>query len=263
MADNCAYVVAGKRSPVGRYLGSLSKLSAMEVGAQVAKALLAQAKADQAAIDEVFVGQVLQGGCGQNPARQVALGAGIRDAVSCVTVNKVCGSGLQSVMFADQVIRAGDAELILAGGIEAMSQAPFLVRALRTGNKFGHTECADMMLYDGLTNVYSDELMGEIAEYTAEKAGITRRSRTSGPCAVSSSPPKPPRTATSRVRSPRSSCRAARAPSTPTRPSGPTPRSRAWPASSPRSRRTVPSPPATPPSFPTAAAWCSSPARRG
>ena len=174
MADKCAYVVAGKRSPIGRYLGTLSKMTAMEVGAQVAQSLIAEAGADQAAIEEVFVGQVLQAGCGQNPARQVALGAGVHDTVSCVTVNKVCGSGLQSVMFADQVIRAGDAELIMAGGIESMSQAPFLIRTMRAGNKFGHGECVDELLYDGLTNVYSDELMGAIAEYTAEKAGITR-----------------------------------------------------------------------------------------
>jgi len=174
MAENCAYLVAGKRSPIGRYLGSMAKLTAMDVGARVAKALIDDARADEAAIDEVFVGQVLQAGCGQNPARQVALGAGIHDTISAVTVNKVCGSGLQAVMFADQVIRAGDADVVLAGGIEAMSQAPFLIRTMRAGNKFGHDQCVDEMLYDGLTNVYSDELMGALAEYTAEKASITR-----------------------------------------------------------------------------------------
>jgi len=175
MATTAAFLVAGKRSPVGKYQGTLSRLSAMEIGAQVAKTLIAEAGVDPSAINEVFVGQVLQGGCGQNPARQVALGAGLPDTISCVTVNKVCGSGLQAVMFADQVIRAGDADLVLAGGMESMTQAPFLIRTLRAGNKFGHTECIDMMLYDGLTNVYSNELMGELAEYTAEKAGISRR----------------------------------------------------------------------------------------
>jgi acetyl-CoA C-acetyltransferase len=149
-------------------------MSAMEIGTQVARGLLRATKADPQAFDEVFVGQVLQAGCGQNPARQVALGAGIHDRISCVTVNKVCGSGLQAVMFADQVIRCGDSDLVLAGGIECMSQAPFLSRTLRAGNKFGHVELTDEMLYDGLTNVYSNELMGEIAEYTAEKAGVTR-----------------------------------------------------------------------------------------
>lgn len=175
MANKQAYLVAGKRSPVGRFLGTISKMTAMEIGAQVAKALIKEAKADPSAFDEVFVGQVLQAGCGQNPARQVALGAGIHDKISCVTVNKVCGSGLQSVMFADQVIRCGDADLVMAGGIESMSQAPFLSRTMRTGNKFGHGEMVDEMLYDGLTNVYSQELMGVLAEYTAEKAGLTRQ----------------------------------------------------------------------------------------
>lgn len=174
MAEKQAYLVAAKRSPVGRYLGTISKLSAAELGAQVAKNVIAEAQADTNGFDEVFVGQVLQGGCGQNPARQVALGAAINETISCVTVNKVCGSGLQAVMFADQVIRAGDADLILAGGIESMSSAPFVIRTMRAGNKFGHAECVDMMLYDGLTNVYTNELMGELAEYTAEKAGIAR-----------------------------------------------------------------------------------------
>jgi len=174
MADKCAYLVAGKRSPIGKFLGTLSKLSAMEIGGQVAKALIAEAKVDPAAIDEVYIGQVLQAGCGQNPARQVALAAGLPDTISCCTVNKVCGSGLQAVMLADQIIRAGDADLVLAGGMESMSQAPFLSRTLRSGNKFGHSEMVDEMLYDGLTNVYSGELMGELAEYTADKAGISR-----------------------------------------------------------------------------------------
>jgi acetyl-CoA C-acetyltransferase len=175
MADRHAFLVAGKRSPVGKYLGSLAKLTAMEVGRQVAKALLVEAKADLAAVNEVYVGQVLQAGCGQNPARQVALAAGLPDTISCCTVNKVCGSGLQAVMFADQVIRAGDADLVMAGGIESMSQAPYLLRSLRMGSKFGNVDMVDEMLYDGLTNVYSNELMGELAEYTAEKAGITRQ----------------------------------------------------------------------------------------
>lgn len=175
MAQPQAYLVAGKRSPIGRFLGSVSKLTAMEIGVQVAKALLAETRADPQGFDEVFVGQVLQAGCGQNPARQLALGAGIHDRISCVTVNKVCGSGLQAVMFADQVIRCGDGDLILAGGIESMSQAPFLSRTVRAGNKFGHSELVDEMLYDGLTNVYSNELMGELAEYTAQKGNVTRQ----------------------------------------------------------------------------------------
>ena len=175
MPDKCAYLVAGRRSPMGKYLGTLSKLRAVELGGQVGKALLAAAHADVTALNEVYVGQVLQAGCGQNPARQVALASGIPDTISCCTVNKVCGSGLQAVMFADQVIRAGDADLIMAGGIESMSQAPYLVRTLRAGSKFGHTELVDEMLFDGLTNIYGGEMMGDLADYTAEKAGITRK----------------------------------------------------------------------------------------
>lgn len=168
------YLVAGKRSPVGNLLGGLSKLSAMQIGAQVAQGLLAAAKVDPNVVDEVFVGQVLQAGCGQNPARQVALGAGIPDTISCATVNKVCGSGLQAVMFADMAIRAGAADVVLAGGIESMSQAPFLVRNMRAGHKFGTTELVDCMMYDGLINVYDNGIMGVIADETGEKAGVSR-----------------------------------------------------------------------------------------
>src|SRR5262249_26106632 len=103
MAGKHTYIVAAKRSPIGHFLGGLSKLRATDIGAQVAKALLAETKVPGSAIDEVYIGHVLPGGCGQNPARQVALGAGLPDAISCTTVNKVCGSGLQAAMFADQV----------------------------------------------------------------------------------------------------------------------------------------------------------------
>lgn len=175
MANAQTYIVTARRSGVGRFLGGLSKLTAMQIGAQVAKITLADAKIDPGAIDEVIIGQVLQGGCGQNPARQVALGAGLPDIISCCTVNKVCGSGLQSSMYADQVIRAGDEDLILTGGIESMSQAPFYLERLRTGHKFGDTQLIDLMQHDGLTNAYDGAMMGEIAEETAQKAGITRR----------------------------------------------------------------------------------------
>lgn len=175
MGNDASYIIAGRRSPIGKFLGSLSRLSPTDVGGRVAIALLADAKVNAADIDEVFVGQVLQAGCGQNPARQVALAAGCPDTVSACTVNKVCGSGLQAAMFADQVIRAGDANLVLAGGIESMSGAPFLSREMRGGKKFGDAKLVDCMLYDGLTNVYDGDVMGLIAEETADKAGITRR----------------------------------------------------------------------------------------
>jgi acetyl-CoA C-acetyltransferase len=175
MPKPATYIVASKRSPIGHFLGGLSKVRATDIGGQVAKALLDELKIDKAAIDEVYIGHVLQGGCGQNPARQVALAAGIPDTISCTTINKVCGSSLQAAMFADQVIRSGDAQLILAGGIESMTLAPHITRNLRAGQKFGNTELIDLMAYDGLTNVYDNEIMGAIADETAAKVGITRQ----------------------------------------------------------------------------------------
>lgn len=174
MAENHTYLAAARRSPVGRFLGGLSRLSAVRIGAQVARKTLADANIDPAAIDDVLVGMVLQAGAGQNPARQVALGAGLPTSISASTINKVCGSGLQSVMFADQIIRAGDADVILAGGIESMSQAPFLLREMRGGRKFGDATAVDCLLHDGLVNAYDNDAMGVIAEETAEKKGITR-----------------------------------------------------------------------------------------
>jgi acetyl-CoA C-acetyltransferase len=174
MSRTHSFIVAARRSPIGHFLGGLSKLKATEIGAQVAKALIADSKIAPAAIDEVYIGQVLQAGCGQNPARQVALGAGIPDTISCTTVNKVCGSSLQAAMFADIAIRAAEAQVVLAGGIESMSQAPFLIRNMRSGQKFGNTELVDEMAYDGLTNVYDNQIMGAIAEETATRAGVTR-----------------------------------------------------------------------------------------
>jgi acetyl-CoA C-acetyltransferase len=174
MAVRTAYIVSVKRSPIGHLLGGLSKLRATEIGAQVAAALLDEVGVDRGAIDEAYVGQVLQAGVGQNPARQVALGAGLPDTISCATVNKVCGSGLQAVMFADQVIRLGEADLILAGGMESMSNAPHLLRSLRSGHKFGAAELVDCMEYDGLLNVYDNGIMGVIADETGAKAGVSR-----------------------------------------------------------------------------------------
>lgn len=177
MSQRTSYIVDAKRSPVGHLLGGLSKLTATAIGAQVAKGLLDGAKLDRGAVEEVFVGQVLQAGAGQNPARQVALGAGIPDTISCTTVNKVCGSGLQAAMFADLTIRAGDADVVMAGGIESMTLAPFLSRTMRAGSKFGNVELIDSMLFDGLTNIYDNEIMGVIAEETAAKAGVTRQAQ--------------------------------------------------------------------------------------
>ena len=174
MATHSTYLALARRSPLTKFLGGLSRLSAAQVGGQVAKATLEQGSIDPAAMDDVLIGMVLQAGAGQNPARQVALAAGCPTSISASTINKVCGSGLQSVMFADQMIRAGDADVILAGGIESMSRAPFLARDMRRGKKFGDTSLVDSLVYDGLTNVFDDDAMGVIAEETAEKHGISR-----------------------------------------------------------------------------------------
>ncbi len=170
-----SYIVAARRSPIGKFIGSLTKLPATAIGAQVAKAALADSRIPLDQFEESFVGQVLQAGCGQNPARQVALGAGLPDTIAATTVNKVCGSGLQSVMLADVAIRAGDGHAYLAGGIESMSNAPFISFKMRTGNKFGNVELVDEMIYDGLTNIYDKAIMGMIADETGVEAGVTRQ----------------------------------------------------------------------------------------
>ncbi len=169
-----SFIVAARRSPIGRFLGGLSRLTAAQVGAQVARATLHDAGVPLEAVDDVQIGMVLQTGAGQNPARQVALAAGLPDTISCCTVNKVCGSGLQSVMYADQMIRCGDAHAILAGGIESMSQAPFFVREMRGGQKFGNCTFVDSLEFDGLINIYDNVIMGALGEATAEKCGCTR-----------------------------------------------------------------------------------------
>ncbi len=168
-------IVSAKRSAIGKFLGTLSPLSAMEIGAQVAKATLDSVGAKPDQIDEVWIGHVLQAGCGQNPARQVALKAGLPDTITAVTVNQVCGSSLQAIMTADRAIRAGDISVALCGGIESMSNAPFLVRGVRSGaNKFGHTQLEDEMLSDGLTCPFEHWIMGVCADDTARRHNIAR-----------------------------------------------------------------------------------------
>ncbi len=167
-------VVAARRSPVGKYLGGLSRIPATELGARVATAVLEETGAIDKGVDEVFVGTVLQAGLGQNPARQIALGAGIGDYVTAVTLNKVCGSGLEAVIQADRAIRCGDIHVALAGGIESMSLVPYYVMGARAGLKFGDGKLLDGMQYDGLTCAFEHWAMGCAAENTARTFGITR-----------------------------------------------------------------------------------------
>lgn len=168
-------IVSAARTPIGRFLGSLSPLQAPELGAIAIKAALERAGADPAEIGEVIMGNVLQAGVGQAPARQAMIKAGIPAAVPAFTVNKVCGSGLQAVMLAAQAIRAGDEELLVAGGQESMSNAPHLVFGMRNGIKFGSQTMQDALIKDGLWCAFYNRHMGGHAEYTARKAGITRQ----------------------------------------------------------------------------------------
>jgi acetyl-CoA C-acetyltransferase len=176
MSDRTPVIVSAARTPIGRFLGGLTSVTAPALGAVAIRAALARAKGlDPAAIGEVIMGNVLQGGVGQAPARQAAMQAGIPGDVPAYTVNKVCGSGLQAVMLAAQAVRAGDEQLLVAGGMESMSNAPHLVRGMRDGVKFGPQTMQDLLITDGLWCSFYDRHMGGHAEYTAKKAGITRQ----------------------------------------------------------------------------------------
>ena len=167
-------IVGAARTPIGRYLGGLASLSAPELGAIAIRAALQRSGVDPAAVQEVIMGHVLQGGTGQAPARQAMLKAGVPSSASALTVNKVCGSGLKAVMLAAQAIKAGDAQVIVAGGQESMSNAPHYVYGMRGGVKLGDQTMVDGMIKDGLWCGTCSVHMGSHAEYTATKAGIAR-----------------------------------------------------------------------------------------
>ena len=174
-ATRIPVIVSAARTPIGRFLGGLSPLTAPELGAVAIRAALERAGIDGAEVQEVIMGNVIQGGVGQAPARQVLLRSGIPSTVSAVTVNKVCGSGLKAVMLAAQAIKAGDAEVIVAGGMESMSNAPYYVYGMRNGVKLGDQTMVDGMIKDGLWCASCDVHMGSHAEYTAKKADVSRR----------------------------------------------------------------------------------------
>jgi acetyl-CoA C-acetyltransferase len=167
-------IVGAARTPIGKFLGSLSALSAPELGAIAIREALKRSKVSPDDVNEVIMGHVIQGGTGQAPARQAALKAGLPATVSAVTVNKVCGSGLKAVMLASQAIKAGDAQVIIAGGQESMSNAPYYVYGMRSGVKLTDQKMVDGMIKDGLWCASCDVHMGGHAEYTAKKAGVTR-----------------------------------------------------------------------------------------
>jgi acetyl-CoA C-acetyltransferase len=167
-------IVSGARTPVGRFLGGLGTLSAPELGAVAVRAAVERSGVDPSDVEEVILGNVVQAGAGQAPARQAAIGGGLPPTIPAVTVNKVCGSGLKAVMLAAQGIRAGDLRVAVAGGFESMSQAPFYLRGLREGVKFGDQRLQDGLIHDGLWCSFGNCHMGGHAEYTAKKAGVTR-----------------------------------------------------------------------------------------
>ncbi|HRP07742.1 MAG TPA: acetyl-CoA C-acetyltransferase [Gemmatimonadales bacterium] len=171
---NVPVIVSVCRTPVGRFMGGLSTLGAPALGAIAVREAIRRAGIDGGAIDEVIMGHVLQGGAGQAPARQAMIHAGVPGSVPALTINKVCGSGIKAVMLAAQSIKAGDNQCVVAGGMESMSSAPFYVQGYRGGVKAGNQTMIDGMIHDGLWDSFGQNHMGEYAEYTATKAGVSR-----------------------------------------------------------------------------------------
>ncbi len=174
MSEYTPVIVAAVRTPTGKFLGGLSSFSAPQLGAIVIKEVVRRAGIAPDAIDEVIMGNVVTAGVGQAPARQAAIHAGLPDDIPAFTVNKVCGSGLKAVMLAAQAIRAGDAQAFVAGGMESMSNAPYLLTRARTGYRMGNAEMIDAVVHDGLWCAFENIHMGSEAEIIAEKFGVTR-----------------------------------------------------------------------------------------
>jgi len=170
-------IVAATRTAVGSFQGSLANVPAVELGATVIRALLAQTGVAPAEVDEVILGQVLTAGAGQNPARQAAVKAGLPHEVPALTLNKVCGSGLKAVQLAVQAIRCSDADIVIAGGMENMSLAPYVLPKVRSGLRLGHAELVDSMISDGLWDAFNDYHMGQTAENLVQQYQISREAQ--------------------------------------------------------------------------------------
>lgn len=170
-------IVAASRTPVGKFMGVFKAIPATQLGSIAIKSVLEKTHIDPLLVDEVIMGNVLPANEGQAPARQAALGADLDKSVQCMTINKVCGSGLKSVMLASQAIMVGDADVVIAGGMENMSLVPYYLPKFRSGNKMGHQEIVDGMIKDGLWDVYNDFHMGKAAEMCAETCKISRESQ--------------------------------------------------------------------------------------
>lgn len=168
------YICAAKRTAIGSFLGSLASISASALAAETIKTLLSETKLDPTSIDEVILGNVLTAGVGQAPARQAAIFAGLDKNVQAMTINKVCSSGLKAVMLAANSVTLGQAEAVIAGGMESMSNAPYLLPSLRIGARLGNTECVDSIVHDGLWDIYNNYHMGSAAELCARTYKLTR-----------------------------------------------------------------------------------------
>ena len=174
MSSDAVVIVAAKRTPIGAFQGALSGATATQLGAAAIKGVVDATGIDAADIDRVLMGCVLPAGLGQAPARQAALGAGVPEGVPCVTVNKMCGSGMETIILAHDMIKAGSAGIVVAGGLESMSNAPYLLPKARTGYRMGHQEVLDHMFFDGLQDPYEGKMMGHFAQVTADKYGFSR-----------------------------------------------------------------------------------------
>jgi len=169
------FIVSAVRTPIGSFGGSLASVSATQLGAAAIKGALDKIGLDPAYVDEVFMGNVLSAGIGQAPARQAAIFAGIPNTVPCTTINKVCASGMKSIMFAVQTILLGDNHVVVAGGMENMSQVPHYTKNMRFGQKLGDVKLIDGLVFDGLTDVYNQYHMGNAAELCAREKHISRK----------------------------------------------------------------------------------------
>ncbi len=167
-------IISGCRTPVGKFQGSLSDLSAPQLGAIVVREAVKRAELDATQVDECIMGNVVSAGLGQNPARQAAIFGGLAPAVGAMTINKVCGSGLKAVALAAQAVQTGDSSIVVAGGMESMTNAPYLLPQARKGYRLGNAQVVDSMVHDGLWDIYNNYHMGITGENVAEKYGITR-----------------------------------------------------------------------------------------
>ena len=174
MSSDAVVIVAAKRTPIGAFQGVLSGATATQLGAAAIKGTVDGTGIDTADIDRVIMGCVLPAGLGQAPARQAALGAGVPEGVPCVTVNKMCGSGMEAIILGHDMIKAGSAGIVVAGGLESMSNAPYLLPKARGGYRMGHQEVLDHMFFDGLQDPYEGKMMGHFAQVTADKYGFSR-----------------------------------------------------------------------------------------